>query len=104
MSREKATIILSRINERIDQGEFDSDLNIPFASRKLLKALVKQTIDEKVEKKSNPVLSDADIQLLIKDVRETAVVTAKLFMNMGILEGKGKTLQVSSSIEEKLSK
>ena len=41
----KEAIFLVKIYKRIDQGEFDRDLSIPFASRRLLKALIKSKIN-----------------------------------------------------------
>lgn len=86
MSQEKVNIILSRINDRIERGEFDDRLDIPFASRKLLKSLVKAKIDRKVETNSTPMLSENELVECVEDVRATAAETAVAFLNAGILE------------------
>jgi hypothetical protein len=103
MSQEKTEIILNKLYERVDRGEFDADLNIPFASRKLLKKVINQTIEEKIEKKTTPVLSDSDIKSLISDVKETATITAKLFIELGIIEKDGKKYEVNPVWQEKLN-
>ena len=46
MSQEKADIFLERLIKRIDNGEFDARLNIPFATKKLLKKVVKKEKEE----------------------------------------------------------
>lgn len=86
MSQEKADIFLGRIMQRIDRGEFDNELNIPFASRKLMKSLVEARMAKKVETNSTPVLSDLDLAGIIEEVRATAAETAAIFGWAGILQ------------------
>lgn len=85
MKQEKVKIILDRIMERIDNGEFDKDLKIPFASKKMLKGLVESKMDIKLETNSTPILSDNDLDECVKEVRETAAHTASIFVKKGIL-------------------
>lgn len=85
MNEDKAKIFLDRVLARIDNGEFDQHLNIPFASRKLLKSLVESKMTKKVETGSTPVLSDTDLWHCVEEVRETAAHTASIFFKKGIL-------------------
>jgi len=101
---EQAKIFLGRVMEKIDRGEFDKDLDIPFASRKLLKALVTQKMNKKVETNSTPVLSDLDLTECVKEVRETAAETAAIFQWAGILEKpEGESLKVTEEWEKILN-
>jgi hypothetical protein len=95
MEPNRADIFLGRVMERIDRGDFDSQLEIPFASRKLLKSLVTQKMNRKVETNATPVLSDVDLDECVKEVRETAAQTAGLFLWAGILEKSEEGLKVS---------
>ena len=61
MSQEQADIFLGRLMGRIDKGEFDKRLEIPFASKKLLKAVVKSKIDKKLETGATPILSENNL-------------------------------------------
>lgn len=105
--KEKAKIFLERILDRIDRGEFDKDLEIPFASRKLLKSLVESKMNKKIETNSTPVLSDNDLDECVKEVRETAAETAAVFMKIGILQendaGETPRYQVSKEWESLLN-
>lgn len=85
MDKEKAGIFLTRVNIRIDKGEFDKSLNIPFASRRLLKSLINSKIEKKVETGATPILSENNIEECVKEVRETAVETTGAFLKIGIL-------------------
>ncbi|HRT03672.1 MAG TPA: hypothetical protein P5513_07015 [Candidatus Diapherotrites archaeon] len=85
MKEDKAKIFLNRILDRIDSGEFDEHLNIPFASRDLLKSLVKSKMKKKVDTNATPVLSDTDLWHCVEEVRETALYTASVFLKNNIL-------------------
>ena len=90
MSEEQATIFLGRVMARVEKGEFDNRLEIPFASRKLLKAVIQSKIDKKLETGATPILSENNLDECIEDVRETAVYTAALFLEVGILQENEK--------------
>jgi hypothetical protein len=96
MDQEKVDIVLSRVNRRIEDGEFDSRLNIPFASKGLLKSLIGAKIAKKVEVNSTPMLSENEIDECVKDVIETAANTAAVLLKAGILEKTGEGIKVSS--------
>jgi len=85
MNEDKAKIFLDRILERIDNGEFDEHLKLPFASKKLLKILVQSRMERKVESGTTPVISDRDIFDYIEELKETSAVTAGIFLKAGIL-------------------
>lgn len=90
MSTEQAAIFLGRVMARVEKGEFDNRLSIPFASRKLLKAVIQSKIDKKLETGATPILSENNLDECIEDVRETAVYTAALFLETGILQENDK--------------
>lgn len=90
MSQEQADIFLGRVMSRIEKGEFDNRLEIPFASRKLLKAVIQSKIDKKLETGATPILSENNLDECIEDVREAAVYTAALFLEAGILQENDK--------------
>jgi hypothetical protein len=85
MNENKAKFFLDRLLDRIDNGEFDEHLNIPFASRKLLKSLVEAKMAKKVETNATPVLSDTDLWNCVSEVRETAAYTASILFEKGLL-------------------
>jgi len=90
MSTEQAAIFLGRVMARVEKGEFDNRLSIPFASRKLLKAVIQSKIDKKLETGATPILSENNLDECIEDVREAAVYTAALFLETGILQENDK--------------
>jgi len=103
MKNEKEKIILDQLFEKIDGGEFDKYLNIPFTSRKLLKSLVESKMDKKTEQGNNPIFSDSDIQACVEEVRETAAHTASVFLQMGLLK-KDENGLLSGELLNKLFK
>ena len=90
MSENKPQIFLDRVLDRITDGEFDEHLQVPFASRKMLRVLVTKKMELKVESGSTPVISDNEIYEMIADVRETAVFTTAVFLEAGILQQNDK--------------
>jgi hypothetical protein len=104
MSEDKAKIFLNRILDRIDSGEFDEHLNIPFASRKLLKSLVESKMAKKVETAATPVLSDTDIWNCVSEVRETAAYTASVLFKNGLLvKGEDGVVDTHPKLKELLN-
>ena len=104
MNEEKAKIFLDRSLEKIENGEFDEHLNIPFASRKLLRALVESKMAKKVETNSTPVLSDMDLWHCVEEVRETAAHTASIFFKKGILvKDENGSLVLNPKLEKLLN-
>ena len=102
MSQEKADIFIEKMNIRIEMGEFDKRLSFPFASRKLLRSLIKSKLDKKVETGGTPILSENNIEECIQDVRETAVFTTALFLEMGVMEKIDGEYRVTEKWEQLL--
>jgi hypothetical protein len=104
MDKEKVEIVLSLIDKRIENGEFDSKLDIPFASRGLLKSLIESKIAKKVETNSTPMLSENEIDQCVKDVVETAMSTAAVFLKVGVLVKTENGIEVSEAWKKFLEK
>ena len=103
MDQEKVDIVLSRINSRIEDGEFDNRLDIPFASRGLLRSLIESKMTKKVETNSTPMLSENELDECVRDVVETAMSTAAVFLKAGILEKTNEGIKVSESWKKLLT-
>lgn len=99
---EQAKSFLKKLNEQVDEGQFDDVINIPFASREMLKFSLKARLDKKIETGSTPLLSENEIKDAVKDVREIAVFTAAIFLEMGILQSTEEGIKVSEGWEKKL--
>lgn len=99
---QKAQIFLERTLNRVDSGEFDEHLSIPFASRKLMKAVIVEKMKQKVENNSTPVFSDTELYEIVGEVRETAAYTAATFAKMGLLTDDGTGYGVDKEWQEKL--
>jgi len=85
MENEKVKIILARLMERIDMGEWENQLTIPFASKKLLKSIVRTKMNKKIETGGNPMFTDMDMLSCVNETKETALIIAALFIKNGIL-------------------
>ena len=84
---EQAKVFLNKMSEKIRAGEFDEEF--PFFTRDLIYASIKARIDKKLETGATPLLTETEVKEAIKDAKETAVMTAKLFLEAGILETFG---------------
>ena len=99
---QKAQIFLDRTLKRVDNGEFDEHLSIPFASRKLMKAVIREKMKQKDENKSTPVFSDTELYEIVGEVRETAAETASVFAKVGLLTDNGEGMGLDKEWQEKL--
>ena len=99
---QKAQIFLDRTLKRVDNGEFDEHLSIPFASQKLMKAVITDRMNKKIENNSTPVFSDTELYEIVGEVRDTAAETAALLSNIGIMADEGNGMGISKKWQEKL--
>ena len=94
---DKAKVFFTKISEKVKNGDYDEFLDIPFISRKTILAAFKARILKKIETNATPLLSDKEIYECIGDAREVAAITAKLFLELGILEKTDDGLNVSDN-------
>jgi len=78
-------VFLNNVQDRINDGEFDSYLTLPFMNKKLLMAAIKGKIERRIQKGGTPMLTDAEIIESIQEVKETAGTTFYLLVNNRIL-------------------
>jgi len=83
---EQSIIILNKLFEQVDSGQFDNEITLPFMSRELVKSSLKSRMDKKVETGSTPLLSKSEVEEAVQDAKEIAVSTAAIFLEVGILE------------------
>lgn len=98
---EQAKIFLKKIDERIQNGEFDKSISI-FVSKNLIRSSIKARVLKKVETDAIPILSDAEIKEAIKDAKEIGAFTAKIFFENGFIEKTEDGYKVSEKIEKLL--
>ena len=79
---------LNKFQGKLDNGEFDQYLTLPFMKKELLLANVKVKVEEKIEKETGSGLSDLEIMDVIKDLKETAGGVFSLMVKYKILEQK----------------
>lgn len=79
-------VFLTSIQKRIQEGEFDDYLTLPFMNRNLLYNAIKGKINRRLAKGGTPMLTDTEIRESIEVAKETAGVTFHLFRESGILE------------------
>jgi hypothetical protein len=85
MNNETAQAFLNAMKDKIDQGDYDSELG-PFQQRKSLFASLKARIDKKLETGGTPILSEAEIKDAFKDAKEVAAITLGIFKKLGIIK------------------
>jgi len=77
---------LSSFYTKLDKGEYDEHLKLPFMKKELLIASVEGRIQRKIDKGATPILPDSEIQLCINEAKEAAGGTFYLMVKNGILE------------------
>ena len=107
MNNETAQMFLNNIRDKINQGDYDSEL-VPIQQKKSLFASIKARVDRKLETGGTPILSEAEIKDSFKDAKEVAAITLGIFKKLGIVENTEegwkvttlgeKVLKLSSSI------
>lgn len=85
---EQAKVFLSKMSEKIKNGEFDYALTIPFISRELIYSSIKSRIERKIETKATPLLTDNEIKDAVNDAKEVAGHTAMIFFQNELIEIK----------------
>ena len=90
------TVFLKNMQNKIDKGEYDKYFKIPFMTKKLFFASLKSRIERRIEKGGTPILTDAEINESIEDVREAAGSTFGVLLHHKILEKtEDETYQIS---------
>lgn len=85
MKNQQNEVFLNKISSKIKNGEYNEYLTIPFFTKELLFSSFKARIDKKIENNATPILNDSEIKDAIKDAKEIAVTTAKIFIANGVL-------------------
>jgi hypothetical protein len=93
---EAKDIFLEKIEKRVLEGEFDSRLNIPFTSKKLLISAITDKVNRRELAGKTPMLTDAELNVVVDEVREAGAATFSLFEKYGFWEkDKDGALRVS---------
>ena len=85
---ENNKVFLAEFQTRLNSGEFDTHLALPFMKKELLMAAVEGRIQRKIEKGTAPLLTDTEIASSIEEAKEAAGGTFYLMVKYKILEEK----------------
>jgi hypothetical protein len=80
MKNTNDNVFFNKISQKIKRGDFDQYFTLPFMSKELLMASIKGKLDKKTATGATPILSDADIQDSIQEVKETALSILSLYI------------------------
>jgi hypothetical protein len=81
-------VFLNRMKIKIENGEYDQFFTVPFMSRKLFFANIKDKMEHRLETGGTPVMSDIEIKTILEEMKEAAGSTFYLLVKHGILEKK----------------
>lgn len=102
MTNESAQVFLNKVKEKINKGDYDSDITVPFMSKATVFNSVKARVDKKLETGGTPLLNDAEIKDAIKDAKELAATSFFIFQKLGIMEKREDGWHVSEKGEKLL--
>jgi hypothetical protein len=86
MNSEPAQVFLNRIKDKIEKGEFDKELTVPFMKKDSIYASIKARVLKKLETGGTPLLTDTEIKDAIHDAKEVAAISLEIFSKIGILK------------------
>ena len=78
-------VFLSKIYQRIKNGDFDVYLTLPFMTRELLYNNIKAEINKKITSGGTPILSDNEIKECLIIVKETAMNIISIYLKLGFM-------------------
>jgi hypothetical protein len=79
-------VFLHKISERIKDGDFDSQLTLPFQTRNLFLSSIKGRILRKLETNSTPILSDNELEDCINETKETSINIINMYLKIGFMK------------------
>ena len=88
-------VFLQRTREKIDNGEYDEMLDLPFMSRKKLVDNIENKVNKREDKGLTPILTETEIHEMLKDMRAAAVETVGVFLRLGILEESDGKIRIT---------
>lgn len=97
MKEEQAKVFLSKIKERIKDGEYDAYVK-PFVSRDLIYASFKARILKKLDTGATPILSESEIKDALQDAKDIGVITYALFLEAGIIKKEENNVSVQTKL------
>ena len=96
-------VFLNKIYQKIKNGEFDNDLNLPFMTKELLYVSIKNKIQKKIDTGGTPILSNNEIKDCISEIKETALYIVSIYLKLGFMkrtdEGYEFTDKMSKAIK-----
>lgn len=78
-------VFLTKISQRIKNGDFDVYLTLPLMTRELLFLTIKGRITKKINSGGTPILNDNDIKDCLREVKEAAAYTIAIYLKLGFI-------------------
>lgn len=78
-------VFLTKISQRIKNGDFDVYLTLPTMTREHLYLSIKSKINKKISTGGTPVLNDNDIKECILEVKEASAATIAIYLKFGFI-------------------
>ena len=79
-------VYLNKITQRVNNGDFDSMLVVPFMTRNLFLSSIKNRLNERETNGRARVLTDLELKDCINETQETAVEILQLYIKNGVME------------------
>ena len=95
MKNSNTNVFLTKITERIKNGDFDTYLTFPLMTRELLHSSIKSKINRKIETGGTAVLNDAEVKDCLAEVKETSTYIIAIYLKLGFIEKKGDSFEIT---------
>jgi len=83
---ETSKVFLLKIRTKIENGEYKDRFNLPFMSEEKLYNAIEKKVKHREKTGATAIVSDAEIDEMIKDMYETSGSIFHLFLKYGFLE------------------
>ena len=85
MEKTNNQVFLTKIFQKIKDGDFDKFLTLPFMTKELFFSTLKARILKKIVTGGTPILNDAEVKDCLQETKETAVNTLITFLKEGLI-------------------
>lgn len=86
MDKTTQSVFFHKISEKINNGDYDQHMTIPFMSRSTLIAAIKQRLSKKIEKNMTPILTDQEVLMCVTTAKELAATMFAMYVKLGFIE------------------
>lgn len=92
-------VFLSKISQKIKNGEYDTQLTLPFMTKELFYMCIKDKIQKKMDTGSTPILSETEVKECITEIKETAIGIIAIYLKLGFMKRTADGFEMTEKMQ-----